>query len=448
MSKSDLIEIEGTVVEKLPNTMFRVELENGHRVLATISGKLRQNFIRILPGDKIAMAKKMRNFATILAISAVVGTMLLVLVFLLPVGPMRRNVEKSVGDMLKTSDEIPEDAFSKYLWKNRETYTDAIMVQNAIERLPDKNAYEHAMWMYHYDLEEDVWTPEDSLKAFCESHENVNNMYLHIYASCVLITALRKQNAGVAAVTLGSFLFMKPVLVLISLTMSVCWILTLLAVEYMLLHHDRLHEKGQYPEFFLIIGILTSYFDFLTYPITTLGIPLCCYFLLENDRAWNNIKKLIGFCASWGIGYAGMWAAKWVIADLTLHTGTIKDAIWSIIGRTEAIGGRPRMNGGFYVIGLNLHEYPVYMGIAAGILAAVAVGLMVMIIVMGRWKNVYAQLLPVVVTAAIPFAWIIAVQHHSALHARFTFRILSVAAAAAITFIVLIVRNVKKCQKN
>lgn len=68
-------------------------------------------------GEKIAMAKKMRNFATILAISAVVGTMLLVLVFLLPVGPMRRNVEKSVGDMLKTGDEIPEDAFSKYLWK-------------------------------------------------------------------------------------------------------------------------------------------------------------------------------------------------------------------------------------------------------------------------------------------------------------------------------------------
>ena len=40
--------------------------------------------------------------------------------------------------------------------KNRETYTDAIMVQNAIERLSDKNAYEHAMWMYHYDLEEDI----------------------------------------------------------------------------------------------------------------------------------------------------------------------------------------------------------------------------------------------------------------------------------------------------
>ena len=55
MSKQDVIEIEGTVVEKLPNTMFQVELENGHKVLAHISGKLRQNFIRILPGDKVTV---------------------------------------------------------------------------------------------------------------------------------------------------------------------------------------------------------------------------------------------------------------------------------------------------------------------------------------------------------------------------------------------------------
>ena len=55
MSKEDVIEIEGIVVEKLPNAMFKVELENGHQVLAHISGKLRKNFIRILPGDKGTM---------------------------------------------------------------------------------------------------------------------------------------------------------------------------------------------------------------------------------------------------------------------------------------------------------------------------------------------------------------------------------------------------------
>ena len=55
MSKADVIEIEGVVVEKLPNAMFKVELENGHIVLAHISGKLRMNFIKILPGDRVTI---------------------------------------------------------------------------------------------------------------------------------------------------------------------------------------------------------------------------------------------------------------------------------------------------------------------------------------------------------------------------------------------------------
>ena len=55
MSKEDMIEIEGTVTETLPNAMFKVELENGHQVLAHISGKLRTNFIKILPGDKVVV---------------------------------------------------------------------------------------------------------------------------------------------------------------------------------------------------------------------------------------------------------------------------------------------------------------------------------------------------------------------------------------------------------
>ena len=53
MAKDDVLELEGTVVEALPNAVFQVELENVHRILAHISGKLRMNFIRILPGDKV-----------------------------------------------------------------------------------------------------------------------------------------------------------------------------------------------------------------------------------------------------------------------------------------------------------------------------------------------------------------------------------------------------------
>lgn len=55
MSKEDVIVVEGTVTEALPNAMFQVELENGHKILAHISGKLRMNFIRILPGDRVTV---------------------------------------------------------------------------------------------------------------------------------------------------------------------------------------------------------------------------------------------------------------------------------------------------------------------------------------------------------------------------------------------------------
>lgn len=55
MSKEDVIELEGTVLEALPNATFQVDIGNGHKILAHISGKLRMNFIRILPGDKVTV---------------------------------------------------------------------------------------------------------------------------------------------------------------------------------------------------------------------------------------------------------------------------------------------------------------------------------------------------------------------------------------------------------
>ena len=55
MSKQDVIEVEGTILESLPNAMFQVKLENGHVILAHISGKIRMNFIKILPGDRVSV---------------------------------------------------------------------------------------------------------------------------------------------------------------------------------------------------------------------------------------------------------------------------------------------------------------------------------------------------------------------------------------------------------
>ncbi|MCM1213223.1 MAG: hypothetical protein NC331_14160 [Lachnospiraceae bacterium] len=423
---------------------------------------------------KAQFGKLLRNMAVSILGSALFGTLLLILVFCLPTEGMKRHVAVSTDVMLRDVDQGSYSGFAVYLQTKRESYTDAIMVQNAIERIPGKNVFEHAMWMYHNDLEEEVWTPEDSLKAYCAG-QDTESMHLHeysrywhgylVYLKPLLLVfswkqisvmgvlmqfllmavaaalSVRKKQPGVAVAMIAGFLFMKPLLVLVSLTMTVCWVITLAALIFMLLKNDRLQEKKRYPEFFLMVGILTSYFDFLTYPIVTLGFPLCAFFLINESKAVRSrseavpalkdiLQKTIGYSVCWGIGYAGMWAMKWIIADLTLHTGTIRDAIWSIIGRTEAIGGRPRLNGGFYVIGLNLQEYDhVIYPVMAAVIALVSLTL---IIAACRKKGMGALigLIPYMLVFCIPFVWIIAVQHHSALHARFTFRIIAVAALA------------------
>ena len=63
MSKEDVIEVEGVVIDALPNAMFKVQLENGHEVLAHVSGKLRMNYIRIVPGDKVKLEMSPYDFS-------------------------------------------------------------------------------------------------------------------------------------------------------------------------------------------------------------------------------------------------------------------------------------------------------------------------------------------------------------------------------------------------
>ena len=63
MAKQDVIELEGTVLDTLPNAMFKVELENGHEILAHVSGKIRMNYIRILPGDKVTVEMSPYDFS-------------------------------------------------------------------------------------------------------------------------------------------------------------------------------------------------------------------------------------------------------------------------------------------------------------------------------------------------------------------------------------------------
>ncbi|MBE5866582.1 MAG: hypothetical protein E7292_10310 [Lachnospiraceae bacterium] len=428
---------------------------------------------------KELIINKLKNIVIILAGSALIGTLLLVLVFCIPTGRIKENVHKSVDRILVSSEQFEGNAFLQHIVQNKESYTDSIMVQYAFEKIPDKNVYEHAMWAYHYDLEEEIWAAEDSLRAVLngadtsQMHLREYSRYWHGYLVylkplllifsweqlvwielglhialllAVAVLFIKKKVPGAILALVAGLAFMKPELMMVSLTMSVSLIIMSTALIVQMKKSDWLAEKGWYPEFFLVVGILTSYLDFLTYPVVTLGFPLGIWFLMaEREAIWTAIKRIVGYSFCWGVGYAGMWASKWIIADLTLQTGTIRDAVWNVIGRTEAIGGRPRMNGGFYVLSLNLQEYgsSIYM-IMAGVLIVLAVASIV-------WafcakvpvKTILETIIPFIIIGIIPFAWIIVVQHHSALHARFTFRILGVAAFALACLTIKMQKTIK-----
>jgi len=428
---------------------------------------------------KALLISKIRNIVILLAGSALLGTLLLVLVFCIPTGRIRANVAKSVDRVLINSEEFSDNAFLQHVIQNKESYTDSIMVQYAFEKIEGKNVYEHAMWAYHYDLEEEIWASEDSLRAVlagkdpAEMHLREYSRYWHGYliylkplllifsweqlvwlelsAQIIMLVAVavlsvKKKVSGVAPAIVAGLLFMKPELMTVSLTMSVCLIIMLGAVLFQLRKGNWLVQKRLYPEFFLSVGILTSYFDFLTYPVATLGFPLGIYFLAnERETIWATVKRIVGYSFCWGVGYAGMWASKWVIADITLQTGTIRDAVWNVIGRTEAIGGRPRMNGGFYVLSLNLQEYnSVIYGIMAGALIVLAVAAIIWALYRKvPVKAILETVVPFLIIGVIPFAWILVVQHHSALHARFTFRILGVAAFALACMSIKMAKTIK-----
>lgn len=402
-------------------------------------------------------------------LSVALGVLLLTLVFCIPVETVKRHVIESSDSLLADASEETGIGIQGYIRKNRETFTDAIMVQNAFERIEGKNPYEHAMWMYHLDLDEEVWTPEATLKYLSEGGAS-EGMFLHQYSRywhgylvylkpllllfhleqllwlgaglqvlltlALLLLTYKVRHPEVGFAVIIGLLFMKPILMLVSFDLTVCWLITLAALFIILLCHRRLVERELYPEFFLMIGILVAYFDFLTYPVVTLGFSLCAFFLMQGKDKFTagvrvGVGQMLTYSACWALGYVSMWASKWVLADLTLRTGTIKSAFSSILGWTEAIGGRPRFSGGFYVIGLNLGEYDsLIYPVMAVLLLLFDIAVFVWAWRRASMKSAVVCCVPYLFIACLPFAWYIVVQHHSGLHIAFTFRNIGVAGLA------------------
>lgn len=432
------------------------------------------------------MKKRIKSIFFILPVSVLIGILLLIVVYALPVESARSHVKESLASMVAAQDQEIKDPIRRRVYEIKEIFTDVLMVQNALEQVEGKSVIEHAMYIYHYDLSDGTtWETEASLGTYL--NEGYEGMFLREYSKywhgyliwlkpllicmswetaeciwfimqvCFLLAVIsisiyKKQ--GYLGIGVGiALLFMKPVRIWISFAMCVCWGITLLAVLGMLFGYSRLEEKKHQEEFFLIIGILTSYMDFLTYPIVTLGIPLCVYLVMNMDvsmKWYSRVVKVFWLGVMWGVGYIGMWGMKWVSAEILCQSGTLRNAVWSVIyrttpldGYTSAFSGVSRTIKAVFDQYDNL-AYPI--GLAALVFLAVLTGGVCLI--KARNQNWAASVVCLGVIALLPFAWLILTQNHTAIHCWFTFRIMGVTVFALWCMIICSFRTIMRKKRG
>lgn len=427
--------------------------------------RIRENLKKILLG--------ICRHLLILMAGALLGLFALFLVYCIPTDRMQLHIWQSM-ELIESefaSDRLLESCPATMTGN----FTDCLMLEHTIYKSSTHSLLEQMLYMYRGESGEgEGWAPGFSLSDYLnnlpQEREVEYARYWHGYlvflkplfcfmtlpAWRMLSAALQMLLAGLVAMlcarrggkVLGiGFLAALPFLYFFtlysSLSLSICFYLTAIAMCVQLTFHEKL-LKGGYSLFFLICGMCTSYFDFLTYPLVTLGFPLCVFLYLYRGSPSDSVKRLAGCSAEWGIGYLGLWALKWFLTDILTGGSTIRDGLLTVLTRTGAASAGSRLSGFFEVAGLNLSAfvnwgfYPVFAALLAGC---------VFCLFRGRKRLSRDSILNGAVLFLVclfPFIWWFGAQNHSQQHWMFTCKIFSITVFALVCGVGRMVRDERK----
>ncbi len=259
------------------------------------------------------------------------------------------------------------------------------------------------------------------------------NATLQLILTGLVILALEKRcSASLAKAYLVSIPFLFFVSTFSSLSLSICLYLMLFGLLVQCKWEKQLYHNHLYGPFFLVLGMFTAYFDFLTYPLITLGYPLCVYFYLHSSNWQEDIKRYIFYIVQWFVGYGGLWAAKWAISDIFTESITMKDALEMVFVRTQSAENASRISGFFRTI---MKNADVYVNLAF-LIVIVAVMVFAVLKVYQRKGTITLKISSSVIfilIALLPFVWYFVTQNHSEQHWQFTCRILAVTVFSGVT---------------
>lgn len=413
--------------------------------------------------DKFIMniLKTILKLMVLLLGSIFLGAALLWLVFLLPVAPMAQHARDAVKVFsIERNYPVMDGTEATKL----DNWTDSLMLDNAVFLKEGTRPLELALEVYNPEYESG--NPTEAFILYMNKKEPLHissySRYWHGYLVVlkpllmftgyqgirglnrilqpllVLAAAVflwRRQGFRPVVPLAAAWLFLRPAALAFSMQFSTVFYTSMVGVLVLALGYDWLSQENRMLYFFLLTGIVTNYVDFLTYPVASLGIPMVIWLCLAQNRSFREYLQMVVFgSVCWGLGYAGMWAGKWILGSALLGHNILADALNQARFRSSSDAGIGIAVSRGIVILRNLYTgagkwgLGLWLALAAWVLAVVAVRIWRSR--ENRWNPVF-RAIPFLLTAVMPLVWYGVLLNHSFVHHWFTYRALAVSVMAA-----------------
>lgn len=426
---------------------------------------------------------KRKIIFTILSIfgAAIIGFAVLCFVYLIPTSPIREEVKRSVPVFEKET-EIFNWA-PNYSFAYADNFTDSIIL-NTASFASDESVFSNALMNYRYQSNEPYASQilslsESMTSSDSESHKLQYARYWHGYLVFIkpLLTILDysairllnffiqfilafavirateiKLGKRVAFAFMGVLFIISPITTGLCLQLSPVYYITLLSSLAILLKGKDSKIKDW--QVLLWTGIAVSYFDLLTYPIVSLGIPLL--FSIAKGVCHNftdQIKQLMECSFFWGIGYGGMWFSKWLLATLVTGKNVIADAISNIFIRTNnqvteaGLGNMSITKSEAIAKNFDQLANRPFMIVAILLLTIIALLTVVQMLRKSDFFHFSPRIVMIDIILFYPLCWYIVLSNHSYIHYWMTYRGLCISYFSLMLTIIYLFKNSKKRSK-
>jgi len=414
------------------------------------------------------------RMAAVLIAGILIGALLLTAVYTLPLDNIKKNVQKSAATV--ESEGSYPFLYSNWRSMRLDNFTDSIMLLIASYN-GDQGVVKNAMlstYIRFVDLDpaeglvkwstgitDGIETHSYSrywhgylvwLKPLLEIMEYqqiriVNTVGQILLVLAVLIVMMIRDWKRLILPFLIVYLFLTPIALFRSFQFS--WIFYVFSISslVLLLRFDKLSRRNSFYLLFMITGMATSYVDFLTYPLITLGVPLVIYLVLRRHRTMRQgVGDVIWLAIAWGIGYVGMWAGKWALCTLLTDSNVIlsvKDNISSRMSFSYVEAVLDNYEEDFNLVDIvkrNIEAYNQWLYMGPFLLCLLGYMLKYgkervstlnrSLAVNTHWLG--AAAVPLLLVALSPLAWFFVASNHTYIHYWYAHRTLAISAFAVL----------------